>query len=790
MTETRGDRRAPYIGRPMPRLEDFRLVTGQGRYTDDIAFPGQAHAAFVRSPHPHARILSIDAAPARALAGVLAVYTAAEYAAAGGRGIKHFALPADAHDVTKPSFLDWRGAPAFEMPQPVLATDRARYVGEPVAMVVAENAALAREAAERVVVHYEPLPAVTDVRDAIADGAPLLHDEAAHNVAMDKETGDRAALAAAFAAAHLVVAHDFRSQRIVNAQMEPRAAIGAYDEANDTVTALACSQGANRLKTNVADSLAVAPDKVRAITPDVGGGFGLRNNPQSEAILVAFAARALKRPVKWLGDRAECFLGDFQGRDLFTHARLALDRDGRILAMSVDHMGGLGAYPVSYVWLSNAYRIMPTVYDVPLAHLRVRGVLTNTVPTAPFRGAGRPEAHVVIERLIDIAARRLGIDRAELRRRNLIRRKQLPYRSVTGLIYDSGDFRRNMARALDLADWKGFATRRRAAKKRGLLAGVGIANYVESPVGIPVEYVRVTVQPEGMVEAAAGTQSTGQGHETTFAQVLADQLGIAPEQVRLVTGDTAIVPRGGGSHSDRSMRLAGTLLVRTSERIVAQARAVVAALVGVKADEVAFDDGFFHALQSNRRLDIFDVARAIASEPLPPELKQPLTSDETFRGRIPAYPTGCAIAEVEVDPATGGVTLTRYASVDDAGRAINPLVLHGQVHGGIVQGAGQALMETTAHDTAGHVLTGSFMDYAIPRADTMPNLSIELAEDPTAGNPLKVKGGGEAGITPALAVICNAIVDALSVYGIEHIEMPATPASVWAAIRAAEGKKA
>jgi carbon-monoxide dehydrogenase large subunit len=773
----------------MPRLEDFRLVTGQGRYTDDVSFPGEAHAAFVRSPHPHARILGVDTAAVRALAGVLAVYTAADYVAAGGRGIKHFAMPADAHDVKKPSFHDWRGRPAFEMPQPVLATDRARYVGEPVTMVVAETAALAHEAAERVAVHYAPLPAVTDVRDAIASGAPHLHDEALHNVAMDRELGDPAALAAAFAAAHLVVEHSFRSQRVVNAQMEPRAAIGNYDEASDMVTALAGSQGANRLKANVADSLGRAPEKVRAVTADVGGGFGLRTNSQSEAILVAFAARALKRPVKWLGDRAECFLSDFQGRDLVTDARLALDRDGRILAMSVDHIGGLGAYPVSYVWLSNAYRIMPTVYDVPLAYLRVRGVLTNTVPTAPFRGAGRPEAHFVIERLLDLAARRLGIDRAELRRRNLIRRKQLPYRSATGLTYDSGDFRHNMTRALELADWRGFATRKREAKKRGQLAGIGLSNYVESPVGIPVEYVRVTVQPEGVVEAAAGTQSTGQGHETTFAQVLADQLGILPEQVRLVTGDTAIVPRGGGSHSDRSMRLAGTLLVRTSERIIAQARAVVAALVEVKVDDVAFDDGFFHAPQSNRRLDIFDVARAIASESLPPEVKQPLTSDETFHGRIPAYPTGCAIAEVEVDPATGTVVLTRYASVDDAGRAINPLVLHGQVHGGIVQGAGQALMETTAHDAAGHVLAGSFMDYAIPRADAVPSLSVELAEDPTAGNPLKVKGGGEAGTTPALAVIGNAVVDALSVYGIEHIEMPATPAAVWSAIRAAERKR-
>jgi carbon-monoxide dehydrogenase large subunit len=790
MVEARSTRREPFIGRPMPRLEDFRLITGQGRYTDDFSYPNEAHAAFVRSPHPHARVLGVDAGAAHAMAGVLAVYTAADFAAAGGRGIRHFAVPADAHDVKKPSFHDWSGPPIFEMAQPVLAADRVRHVGEPVAMVVAETAVLAREAAERVVVRYETLPAVVDVRAAIAPGAPLLHDGVPANVAMDKELGDPAAMKAALAAAHLVVEHSFRAQRIVNAQMEPRASIGLFDTQSGVLTALACSQGAVRLKTNVADSLGVPPEKVRAVTPDVGGGFGLRNNPQAESILVAFAARALERPVKWLGDRSECFLTDFQGRDLVTHARLALDRDGRILAMSVDHLGGLGAYPVSFVWLSNAYRVMPTVYDVPVAHLRARGVLTNTVPTAPFRGAGRPEAHHVIERLIDMAARRLGIDRAELRRRNLIRRKQLPYRSATGLTYDSGDFRGNMARALELADWKGFAARRREAKKRGRLAGIGLSNYVESPVGIPVEYVRVTVQAGGVVEAVAGTQSTGQGHETTFAQVLADQLGVTPEQVRLVTGDTAVVPRGGGTHSDRSMRLAGTLLVNTSNKIVTQARAVVAALIGVKPQDVAFDDGFFHATQSNRRLDIFDVARAIEGEPaLAPELKAPLTSDETFHGRIPAYPTGCAIAEVEVDPDTGDVALTRYASVDDAGRAINPLVLHGQVHGGIVQGAGQALMEATAHDAAGHVLAGSFLDYALPRAAMMPNLTIELAEDPTSGNPLKVKGGGEAGITPALAVIVNAIVDALSPFGIEHIAMPATPATVWAAIRAAERSK-
>src|SRR5215831_5150426 len=421
MAERHSTRREPFIGRPMPRLEDARLVTGRGRYTDDVDYPGQAYAAFVRSPHPHARIVAIDAGAARAMASVLAVITAADYAAAGGRGIRHFAVPADAHDVKKPSFHDWSGPPPIEMAQPMLASDRARYVGEPVAMAVAETAALAREAAERVEVRYETLPAIVDVRDAIASGAPSLHGAAPGNVAMDKTLGDPAELEAAFSRAHLVISHSFRAQRIVNAQMEPRAAIGAYDEANGVLTAIACSQGAVRLRTNVADSLGIPPDRVRAVTPDVGGGFGLRNNPQSEQILVAFAARALRRPVKWLGDRSECLLSDFQGRDLVTEARLALDRDGRILAMSVDHVGGLGAYPVSYVWLSNAYRVMPTVYDVPVVFLRL-----------------------------------LGVERAELRRRNLVRRKQLPYRSPTGLTYDSGDFRGNMARALELAGWRDF----------------------------------------------------------------------------------------------------------------------------------------------------------------------------------------------------------------------------------------------------------------------------------------------------------------------------------------------
>jgi carbon-monoxide dehydrogenase large subunit len=489
--------------------------------------------------------------------------------------------------------------------------------------------------------------------------------------------------------------------------------------------------------------------------------------------------------VKWTSDRSEAFLTDYQGRDLVTTARLALSRDGRMHAISFDHVGGVGGQTVTYVPLSNAYRVATTVYDVPLMHLRVRGVMTNTVPTAPFRGAGRPEATFVLERLIDMAAAKLGLDRVELRRRNLIKRKSLPYRTASGLLYDSGDFTGNMKRVLEAADWKGFSARRRAAKKRGRLAGIGISNYVETPVGIPHERVEVTVTPSGVVELAVGTQSTGQGHETTFAQVMADQLGVRPEDIKFIGGDTSAVASGGGTHSDRSMRLAGTLMVQASTDVVAQARTVAAKLLEVAESAINFADGLFVTPNSNRRLTIFDVAQALKENPalLP---GQKLHAKAVFTGRMPAYPTGAAVCEVEIDPDTGATEITRYTSIDDAGQAINPMILHGQVHGGIAQGVGQALLEEMSYSKSGQVLTGSFMDYGMPRAHGLPSFDIALAEDPTEGNPLRVKGGGEAGITPALAVVMNAIVDALSIYGIEHIDMPATPYRIWAAIQAAK----
>jgi carbon-monoxide dehydrogenase large subunit len=776
----------PYIGRPMPRFEDLRLVRGAGRYSDDISVPGQAYAVFVRSPHAHATIKRIDTSAARAMPGVIAVLTGTDYVADGLKGAMQRPNPAGAIDIKVRAFAPDK-RPILEERQYPLAPDRARYPGEAVAMVVAEGILAARDAAEAVAVNYEVLPASTDVRAAI--GATPIWPAALDNVALDQEFGDVEAVQAAFASADLVVEQTFRNQRIVNAQMEPRSGVASHDPQSDSYTLISGNQGVHVPRLVLAESFGLPPEKVRFVCPDVGGGFGLRNNLYPEQAAILWAAKRVGRPVKWTNDRSESFLTDYQGRDLVTTARLALTRDGRITAYMVDHIGGVGGQTVTYVPLSNAYRVATTAYDIPLMHMRCRAVMTNTVPTAPFRGAGRPEATLVLERLIDLAALELGMDRVRIRQKNLIARKKLPYRTASGLLYDSGDFTGNMARVLESADWKGFASRRRESRKRGRLRGIGISNYVETPVGIPHERVEVTVLGSGSVELVVGTQSTGQGHETTFAQVMADLLGVHPEEIKFIGGDTATVPSGSGTHSDRSMRLAGTLMVQASTEVVTQGKAVAAKMLDVPEAEINFTDGLFVTPRSNRRLTIADVAQAIDDNPALAGGKK-LHAKATFTGRIPAYPTGCAICEVEIDPDTGAIQIARYASIDDAGQAINPLILHGQVHGGIVQGVGQALLEDVAYSEDGQVLSGSFMDYGLPRAHHAPSFDVELTEDPTAGNPLRVKGGGEAGITPALAVVMNAVMDALSVYGIEHMDMPATPHRIWAAIQEAKGSHA
>src|SRR5712691_2518009 len=786
-------RRGPFIGRPMPRFEDLRLVRGSGRYTDDVSVPEQAFAVFVRSPHAHADIVGIDVSAARSRPGVVAVLTGDDYVADGHVGMAHFPNPADAVDIRQSSFTPTPERKILDQLQLPLAIGRVRYVGEAVAVVVAQTLLAARDAAEEVKVEYDDLPAVTDALEALTNAAPTIWPDAPDNLALDNAFGDRVAVEAAIAGADVVIEQTIRNQRTASAFMEPRSAIGSYDEAASQYTLISGCQGVHRVRHPLAGCLNVRQERVRVICPDVGGGFGSRTNLYPEQVVVVWAARRLGRPVKWTGDRTEAFLTDYTARDVVTKARLAFDRSGRMLALALELTANTGAHTVSYVPLSNGYRVAPTVYDVPIAWVRLRAAMTNTVPTAPFRGAGRPEATAVMERLIDIAAKRLKIDRVELRRRNLIRRDALPHRTATGLTYDSGDFAGNLERALQSADWDGFPARRREAKKRGRLLGIGVANYFEPPVGMPHERVAIKVSATGGVALIVGTQSSGQGHETSFRQVMADQLGVDPEAINFVSGDSATLASGGGTHSDRSMRLAGSLMVETSRKVIEKARAIAAVMLDVAEGDISFADGLFVAPNSNRRLTLFDIARAIDElASLPDELRAPLAAEASFTGRIPAYPTGAAVCEAEVDPETGAIEIRRYTSIDDGGQPINPLILHGQVHGGVAQGVGQAMLEAAVYEPgSGQLLSASFMDYSIPRADHLPlAFEVELTEDPTKGNVLRVKGGGEAGITPSSAVLINAVLDALSEIGIEHIDMPATPQRVWSAIRAARGRAA
>jgi carbon-monoxide dehydrogenase large subunit len=778
------------IGQPIPRLEDRRFVTGNGQYTDDLRIEGQLYAAFLRSPHAHAVLRSIDVSAAREAPGVIAVLVGEDYLDDGYQGIDHIPNPIDAVDATKKAFLTSLTGEIFNQLHIPLPIDRVRYVGEPIAMVIAETLLAARNASEMIEVDYDACDAVVNAADAMQEGAPQLWDGAAGNLCFQTQIGDRDAARRIIADAPLVLTREFHHSRVVNCQMEPRGAIGVFDGDSGVYTLISGSQGAVRQKLCLAAALKVPPSQVRVVCPDTGGGFGPRSFIYVEQLAVIWAARRLGRPVKWTSDRSEAFLSDYQGRDNIVRATFGFARDGRILAIDNEWIGNVGAHTVSYVPMSNGTRIMTTVYDVPLAAVHISAVLTNTVPTAPYRGAGRPEATHVMERMLDLAAAELGLDRAEIRRRNLIAHEKLPYRSPMGLTYDSGEFARNMARALELADWDGFETRRAASRTKGMLRGIGLANYIESPVGAPRERIELTVLPEGRIDIVSGTQSTGQGHETTFAQVIAQHLGVPLASITLRTGDTAFVSIGGGSHSDRSMRLGGMLLVDTAAQIVAQGKRAAAELFEIPAERVSFANGTFADPASAREIGLFELAAHVARDGLPDasgdRTIRKLYADAEVNTRVPAHPTGAAICELEVDPDTGIVKLVNYTSVDDVGQPINPLIVEGQVHGGLAQGIGQALSETCYLDRdTGQVLTGSYMDYGMPRAGVIPPLNVELTEDPTHGNPLRVKGGGESGITPATATIFNALADALREFGTDELAMPATPKVVWEYIHCA-----
>jgi carbon-monoxide dehydrogenase large subunit len=773
-----------FIGKPLPRKEDERLISGKGRFTDDFALDGQAYAAMVRSPHPHARIVAIDAARARAMPGVLGVFTGADCAADNLGPIPHDPVPKTKYDI---KLHAPGGGAVFVGPHSLLPGDKARHVGEAVAMVVAATKALAADAAEAVDVQYDALPFVTHSEDAMRPGAPALWAETPDNVLVETLLGDAAATERAFARAAHVVAEEFHIGRVTGVPLEPRSALGCYDGASGRYTLYAGSGGAVRQKNELVKILGIAPDALRVLSYDVGGNFGTRNRVFVEFALVLWAAKKLGRPVKFTATRSEAFLSDYQGRDLVTKVELALDERGKFLAMRATNISNVGAHCVSLSPLSKGSGLITGSYAIPVASLRSIAVFTNTTPTNAYRSSGRPEVTFAIERLVDAAAEKLGIDRIALRRKNLIRPEAMPYRNAVGMLYDSGEYEKNMDWAMQIADWSGFAARRREAKRRGKLLGLGLANYVESSIGAPREQARINVRPEGRVDVVIGTQPSGQGHETSFSQVVSDLLHVPDETVQIILGDTDVVRVGGGSHSGRSMRHAATVFSKAAVELIAKGKAIAAIVMDTALDNVLFDDGRFGARDTNRTFDFFELAREAGRLQLPDELKDGLAVVADNEMHEPVFPNGTAICEVEVDPETGETAITRYACIDDVGRCINPLIVHGQTHGAIAQGVGQAMWEQVFLDPdSGQPLTGSLMDYGMPRADTLPPFRTEIAEVLSPTNPLGIKAGGEGGTTAAPAVVVSAILDALRGLGVRDVPMPATPYAVWTAIRQAK----
>jgi aerobic carbon-monoxide dehydrogenase large subunit len=755
------------IGQPLKRKEDARLLRGQGRFSDDFSLPGQAYAAMVRSPHPHARIVAIDGAVARRQPGVLGVFTGTDLVTDGLGAIPHSPVPSNRYDL---KLHGPGGGPIFFGPHVLLPTDRARHVGEGVAMVVAESAAAAEAAVEIVSVTWEPLPFVIDTAAAADGGTPAVWDEAPSNVCVDCAFGSEpATVEAAFARAAHVVSHEFHVGRVTGLPIEPRAALGAFDAATGRYLLHAGSGGAFRQRREIAEVLGLPAERLRVLSLDVGGNFGTKNRVYVEYGLVLWAARRLGRPVKYTATRLETLVSDYQGRDLVTRVALALDADGRFLAMTADNVSNVGARAVSFSPLGKGSALVTGNYDIPVARVRARAVFTNTVPTQAYRSSGRPEVTYAIERLVDLAAARLGIDRLELRRRNLIAESRMPYTNPFGMVYDSGRYAENMALALRLGETDGFAARRVESRARGRLRGLGIASYVESSVGAPREQARMTVRPEGIVDVVVGTQPAGQGHETSFAQVAAERLGLDVEAIRILAGDTDLLHAGGGTHSGRSMRMAGAVIALASDDLIAEGRRRAARLLEASADDVRYAHGRFNVAGTDRGVSLFELPGEVA-----------VARDNEMHE--PVFPNGCHVCEVEVDRETGRVTLARYSAVDDVGRAVNPLIVHGQTHGGIAQGVGQAMWEACVVDGAGQTLTGSLMDYALPRAADLPSFATRLNEVPSPTNPLGIKAGGEGGTTPAPAVIASALADALASHGVTDIPLPATPEAVWRAL--------
>ena len=773
MTEKFGD-----SGSGKGRLEDRRLLTGRGRFTDDLRPAGAAVAYVLRAPHAHADILTIDTAEAVGLPGVLAIYTGAD-AVADGLG----AIPC----VSRPRSADGKVQDIIEPPHLALAVDRVRFAGDAVAVVIAESLAQAKDAAERIAVEYEPLASVTDTFAASEPNAPQLWPQAPGNRSFTYEIGDATAVATSMAKAAHVTRRRMTISRVSANPMEPRNAIGAYDAASGRYTLTTGHQTPHQMRTVLAKSIFKIPeDKMRVISPDVGGGFGLKGGLFREQILVLWAAKKLGRPVAWQAERGESLLSDDHARDNVVDVELGLDAAGRFVALRVESYAALGAYVAlrGAHPMTNNLGSLSGVYVLPAIHAKAYGLFTNTAPTSSYRGAGRPEATYMLERIIDIAAAELGIDRLEIRRRNAIPAAAMPYKTGFLFTYDTGDFDGNMRIAAEAADWAGFETRRAAAAKAGKLRGIGIANCIEQaggPFGAPwEEYADLRFNADGTIDVLVGTMANGQGHETVFAEMAAARFGIDRARVRVVQGDTDQVKMGRGSFGSRSMMTAGSALKLTADAALAKASRIAAHKLGVAAEDVAFADGRFSARGTNRTLSFDEVVAASREAGLPADLAGGLDGGAVYKPPEPTYPNGCHICEIEIDRETGALDILRYVVADDVGTVLNHDMVVGQVAGGVAQGVGQALLEQISYDAeSGQLLTGSFTDYAMPRAGNVPSMRVITNSVPSTTNLLGVKGAGEAGVIGSIPAVIGAVADALAPFGVTHIDMPATPEKIW-----------
>ena len=783
---------APFegIGASVRRKEDLRFLSGRGQYTDDILRPGQVYAHILRSPHAHAAIRSIDTAAARAMPGVVAVYTGADMAAIGG-------IPCGWQIHNKD------GSPMAEPKHPVLAEGKVRHVGDPVAVVVAETRPQARDAAEAIAVDYDVLPAAVTMEAALAPGAPQVHEGAAGNLCYDWHIGDKAVADAAFAGAAKVVAFETTNNRLVPNAMEPRAAIGDYDATTGEHTLFTTSQNPHVIRLLMGAFVLQIPEaKLRVVAPDVGGGFGSKIYHYAEEAIVTWAAARLGRPVKWTADRTESFMSDAHGRDHVTRAELALDAGGKILGLRVHTLANMGAYLSTFAPCVPTYlyaTLLSGVYTTPTIYCEVKAVFTNTVPVDAYRGAGRPEATYLLERLMDVAAKETGVDRVELRRRNLIPTDAFPYQTPVALQYDSGNYHATLDQALAAADWAGFEARRAEAKARGRLRGIGVSTYLEACGIAPSAVVgslgaraglyevgTIRVHPTGSVTVLTGAHSHGQGHETTFAQLVADRLGVPVAQVDVVHGDTAKVPFGMGTYGSRSLAVGGSAMFKAMDKVIAKGKKIAAHLMEASVEDVEFERGTFRVAGTDRTKSLAEVAlTAYVPHNYPIEEIEPGLEETAFYDpKNFTYPGGCHVAEVEIEPETGWARVVNFTAVDDVGRVINPMIVEGQVQGGVAQGIGQALLEQAVYDENGQLLSGSMMDYTMPRADDLPSVDVAHHTTLCTHNPLGVKGCGEVGAIGSPPAVINAVVDALRDYGVRHIEMPATPAKIWGIINA------